>query len=98
MSHLSVNYGAVQSKTSQIRNGVTSRRNDTTSQLSGVRSSVSTKDSASNACFANEVDSNRRKANSSARVFTKLTNFIHGSSEQIRLEQDRISSALFPQW
>ena len=92
MSQIHINYGTVQAQTSNIRSTAASQLQNSKSACSGVQASLSSKDSATNASYIRAIELNQSKAQSATRGITKLLNFISGSAEQMRLEDERLST------
>ena len=92
MSQIHIDYAAVEAGTSTLRASMDAALREADTTLSGLRSSMDTKDSASNARFIEAIDLNQRKIQSTAHGFTKLLNFISGSSRQLQMEDARLST------
>lgn len=94
MSRIFVDDGAVQAQTANLRSRVVSQVQAAEGTLSRLQSSLNSRDSASNASYIRAVESTQRKAQSTARGFTRLLNFIAGSSAQMRLQDERAATAM----
>ena len=94
MSGIFINHADVQARTSSLRSEVAAKLGEAESTLSGLQSSLTGKDSATNASFLQAVEINTKKVQSAARGVTKVINFVSGSAEQMRLEDMRIASVI----
>jgi len=94
MSNIFVDHNAVQSETLKLSSDTASQLQGADSQLSGLQASLNSKDSSSNASYIRAVDNTKRKMQSTTRGFTKLINFVSGASEQMRLQDERLSLAM----
>ena len=94
MSRIFINHGVVQAQTASLRNSVNASLGEAEAELSSLLSSLDTKDGLGNARFIQAVENDKRKAQSAARGFTRILNFISGSAEQMRLEDARLAGMM----
>ena len=88
---IQVNHEAVFSKTMALRNQLQARLAEMEAGYSHVQSSLHDVDSATNAAFMIEVERKKRKAYAASEVLDKLLRFIHGSAQQIQIEDNHMS-------
>jgi len=94
MSQFLINHADVQAQTAALRGEVSAKLSETESAFSSLQGSLDAKDSATNASFLQAVEVNSRKAQSAARGFSKIINFVSGSAEQIRMEDMRMAAVM----
>jgi len=94
MSRIFVNFSAVQSQTARLRSNVSSHQNSAKTELLKIKSSLESKDGATNASCIQSTVQNARKVDSAVKVMTKMLSFISGSAEQMRREDARLSTLM----
>ena len=88
---IQVKHEAVFSKTVALRNRLQAQLHEMESGYSQVHSKLHNVDSATNAAFMIEVERKKRKAYAASEVLDKLLRFIHGSAQQIQIEDNHMS-------
>ena len=91
MSEIHIDYDVVAAQVLKLRSFMSAQIREAEAAYTSILSSLDLYDSATNASYIRIITNNRRKAESADRGIDKLLNFIKNSSEQMRLEDVRLS-------